>query len=148
MGKSKKKNKINTNFGFSSGFEEQIAEGRVAKSKKRQHEKIRLRADEDEEYIDAKTSQRILKAVQKQRAELAQEFGPTPGEASSRGLYDIKKSVTQDSDSDSDVGPADDDKDEYSQQDFFDDLKMNEDDERALEMFQNKYVCNIIILTA
>jgi len=143
MGKSKKKNKINTNYGFSQGLEEQIVEGRVAKIKKKKNN-IQLRADSDEEesYIDSKTSQRILKAAQKQRAELASEFGPTPGEAHSRGLLSSKKAAattvqgSDDSDDDNDAGAGD--KDEYTEHDFYDDLKINADDERALEMFQNK----------
>ena len=138
MGKSKKKNKINTNFGFSQGFEEQVTEGRVAKNKNKKLGKIRLKSDDEDEYIDPKTTQRILKAAQKQRLELASEFGPTPGEATSRGLYASKK---HEKDSESDTDQAEDDgKEEYNEHDFFDDLKMNAEDEQALQMFQNKSV--------
>lgn len=139
MGKSKRKNKINTNFGFSQGFEDQINEGRVAKNKNKKLGKIRLKSDDEDEYIDPKTTQRILKAAQKQRLELANEFGPTPGEASSKGLYEVKKpTVRGDSDNDSDSEQIDDVKEEYNGQDFFDELKINEEDEQALQMFQNR----------
>lgn len=141
MGKSKKKNKINMNFGFSQGFEDQVNEGRVAKNKNKKFGKIQLRneEDEDESFIDSKTTQRILKVAQKQRLELAKEFGPTPGEASKSGLYDTKKMVIKDnSDSESDSEQFDDNKEEYNEHDFFDDLKMNAEDEQALQMFQNK----------
>lgn len=138
MGKSKRKNKINTNFGFSQGFEDQINEGRVAKNKNKKLGKIRLKSDDEDEYIDPKTTQRILKAAQKQRLELASEFGPTPGEASSKGLYEVKKPTIRDSDSDSDSEQIDDVKEEYNERDFFDELKINEEDEQALQMFQNK----------
>lgn len=135
----KKKNKINTSFGHTQGFEEQINEGRVAKKKSKKLGDIKLRNEIEDEYIDPKTTQRILNAVQKQRLELAKEFGPTPGEASSRGLYDVKKETTmRGSDSESEPEHFDDGKDEYNENDFFDDLKMNEEDERALQMFQNK----------
>lgn len=138
MGKSKRKNKINTNFGFSQGFEDQINEGRVAKNKNKKLGKIRLKSDDEDEYIDPKTTQRILKAAQKQRLELASEFGPTPGEASSKGLYEVKKPTIRDGDSDSDSEQIDDVKEEYNERDFFDELKINEEDEQALQMFQNK----------
>lgn len=135
----KKKNKINTSFGHSQGFEEQINEGRVAKKKSKKLGDIKLRSDAEDEFIDPKTTQRILNAAQKQRLELAQEFGPTPGEASSRGLYDVKKATAlKGSDSESDSEQFEDGKEEYNENDFFDDLKMNEEDERALQMFQNK----------
>lgn len=139
MGKSKKGNKIVTSFKSSQGLEDQITEGRVVKSKSKKHkEAIKLRYDEeDNEYIDPKTTQRILNAAQKQRAELAKEFGPTPGEAQSRGLYNSKK-FTADSDDSEPEQFDNDDKEEYTEHDFFDDLKMNDEDERALEMFQNK----------
>lgn len=135
----KKKNKINTSFGHSQGFEEQITEGRVAKKKNRKLGDIKLRQEDvEDEYIDPRTTQRILNAAQKQRLELAKEFGPTPGEASSKGLYDVKKEPMKGSDSESEAEQFDDNNEEYNENDFFDDLKMNEEDERALAMFQNK----------
>lgn len=138
MGKSKRKNKINTNFGFSQGFEDQINEGRVAKNKNKKLGKIRLKSEDEDEYIDPKTTQRILKAAQKQRLELTNEFGPTPGEASSKGLYEMKKPTIRGSDSESDSEQIDETKEEYNERDFFDELKINEEDEQALQMFQNK----------
>jgi essential nuclear protein 1 len=139
MGKSKKGNKIVANFRSTQTLEDQITDGRVAKAKNKKKEKIQLR-DEQEEFIDPKTTQRILAAAQKQRAELAKEFGPTPGEAKSRGLYDAKKhAINSDDEEESEVdNDGDDDREEYTEHDFFDDLKMNDEDERALELFQNK----------
>jgi essential nuclear protein 1 len=138
MGKSKRGNKIVASFRSTLGLEDQITEGRVAKSKTKK-EKIRMRyEDEDSEFIDPKTTQRILKAAQKQRAELASEFGPTPGEAKSRGLYDTKKRLDSDASEGEEDEQFDDGKEEYTEHDFFDDLRMNDEDEKALEMFQNK----------
>lgn len=143
MGKSKKKNKITASYGNSQGLEDQINSGRVAKSKAKKFDKIKLRNEEDEdnEYIDPKTTQRILKAAQKQRAELAQEFGPTPSEAKTKKLFDTKKTARFAGSDESDVEEEkfdDDGRDEYTENDFFDDLKINDEDEKALEMFQNK----------
>lgn len=115
-----------------------MTEGRVAKNKNKKLGKIKLRSDDEDEYIDPKTTQRILKAAQKQRLELAQEFGPTPGEASSRGLYEVKQPMRGSDNDDSETEDADDGKEEYNEHDFFDDLKMNAEDEHALMMFQNK----------
>lgn len=139
MGKSKKGNKIVTSFRSSQGLEDQITEGRVVKSKSKKHkEGIKLRYDDDDnEFIDPKTTQRILNAAQKQRAELAKEFGPTPGEAKSRGLYSTKK-FSAGSDESEEEEQLEDDREEYTEHDFFDDLKINDEDERALQMFQNK----------
>lgn len=140
MGKSKKKNKINMNFGFSQGFEDQINEGRVVKNKNKSKKpgNIRLRQEsEDEEYIDPKTTERILKAAQKQRLELANEFGPTPGEASKQGLYETKKPTFRGDDSE-ESEEENDGKEDFNEQDFYDDLKMSKEDEQAFEMFQNK----------
>lgn len=144
MGKSKKKNKITTSFKAPQDLGNQINEGRIAKQKVKKFEDIKLRLDEkDSEFIDPKITQRILNAAQKQRAELAKEFGPTPGEATSRGLYGSKKNTLADSsrsDEDEDE-EADseqfDNKIEYTEHDFFDELKINDEDERALMMFQN-----------
>lgn len=145
MGKSKKKNKISTSFGYSQGLEDQINDGRVAKPKAKKFDKIKLRyEEEDNEYIDPKTTQRILQAAQKQRAELAKEFGPTPSEAKSKGLFDTKKNNVRfaagsDEGSDGEDEKFDDDgREDYNENDFFDDLKINDEDEKALEMFQNK----------
>lgn len=133
------------NFGFSQGFEEQVTEGRVAKNKNKKFSKIKLRNESEDEssFIDSKTTQRILKVAQKQRLELAKEFGPTPGEASKSGLYDVKKPEIRGSDSESDTEQGDEGKDDYNPNDFFDDLKMNADDEQAFQMFQNKWVSSL-----
>jgi hypothetical protein len=42
------------------------------------------------------------------------------------------------SDSESESEPFEDDKEDYNANDFFDDFKMNAEDELALEMFENK----------
>lgn len=46
MGKTKKNNRIRTQFGAKQSLEEQIEDGRVSKPKTRQ--KLRLRAEEEE----------------------------------------------------------------------------------------------------
>ncbi len=142
MGKSKKKNKISASFGNSQGLEDQINEGRVSKSEdKKKFKKVNFRYNEkDNEYIDPKTTQRILNAAQKQRAELADEFGPTPSEAKRKGFYDSKKlNKFAGSDDESEDEKSDfDEKEDYTENDFYDILKINDEDEKALEMFQKR----------
>lgn len=122
---------------------DQITEGRV--SKKQKSSKFRLRAEE-EEFVDAKTSQRILKQARKQQAELnllgGDSFGPSLSEsvALSEGTSKRQKHRLGRAGGDS----SDESDEEFREegdvdgQDFFDDIKINEEDERALEMFQNK----------
>lgn len=140
MGKSKRNNKITTSFKPSQDLGNQISEGRVAKQKHKKFENIKLRQEESE-YIDPKTTQRILNAAQKQRAELARDFGPTPSEAKSRGLFDSKRnkfSNNSDEDESDSEKFEDGDQEDYAEHDFFDDLKINDEDEKALQMFQNR----------
>lgn len=143
----KKKTKITASFKSTQDLGNQISEGRVAKQKNKKFDDIKLRYDEDKsEFIDPKITQRILNAAQKQRAELAKEFGPTPSEATTRGLYASKKisfadnTRSGDSDDEEEVDSGSekfDDKNDYTEHDFFDELKINDEDERALMMFQN-----------
>ena len=120
-------------MGAQQSLGDQIMDGRIEKSKQRN--KIRLRADEDEQIIDAKTSSKILKEAQKQRAEIAlEDFGPTPSEAQAAGLYDTKqrKDDLSDSEEEEDTGV------DYSGEDFNDRMQLTADDEEAIKMFENQ----------
>lgn len=143
MGKPKKRNINNDQqSGSKVGLEQQINDGRVVKSKKNR-EKFRLRAEE-EEYLDSKTSKKILSEARKQQVEInLSDFGPTPSESVSLAYTNKKKKKLGGAGNDSDSSDGDGDDDEIGNRDvtgndFFDDIKINEEDERALEMFQNK----------
>lgn len=114
------------------GLEDQIMEGKVAKNKDRN--KIRLRCEE-EPFVDAKTSRKILDAARKQQAEMdSSEMFPTPAE--SNKMRPRKKLGDDDSDDDGDLPGgfgAD-----VTEQDFYDDVRVNAEDERAFDMFKNK----------
>lgn len=115
---------------------DQILDGKVVKSKTRS--KVRFRADEDEEVIDSKTSSKILKQAQKQRAEIAMEdMFPTPSEAKAKGLFDTKKRTDNYSDSDDDDDQGDGGL-HYTGEDFNDKMKLTTEDEEAIKMFENK----------
>ena len=114
------------------GLEEQILEGKVAKNKDRN--KIRLRTEE-EPFVDARTSKKILEAARRQQAEMNHaEMFPTPAEA--KVLKPKKKLGDDDSDDDGDLGDgfgAD-----VAAEDFYDDVRIDAEDERAFDMFRNK----------
>ncbi|XP_053680777.1 bystin [Anopheles nili] len=115
-------------------LEEQVNERRV--SKKSKQPKIRLRAEE-RNYVDSKTSKKILKQARKQQAELnflSSSFGPTPAESGS-----AKKRYRLDDNASSDESDLDDREEaDIDGENLYDDIKISEEDERALQMFQNK----------
>lgn len=132
MGKTKKRNMRPTPGPQKQALEEQIMEGKVAKNKDRN--KIRIKAEE-ELFVDARSSKKILDAARKQQAEVnfADMFGPTPAEASAMRPH--RKLGGDDSDDDEELpaGGAD-----VTEQDFYDDVPINAEDERAFEMFRNQ----------
>lgn len=139
MGKSKA-HRIKGLTGPKQSLGDQISEGRV--SKKQKTSKFRLRAEE-EEFVDAKTSQRILQQARKQQAELnllGDSFGPSLAESVALSGEGRKKHRlgTRGGDSSDESDEEYRDEGDVDGQDFFDDIKINEEDERALEMFQNK----------
>ncbi|XP_058823645.1 bystin [Topomyia yanbarensis] len=135
MGKSKA-HRIKSLMGAKAPLGDQINEGRVAKKPK--PSKVRLRAEE-EDYVDAKTTKKILNQARKQQAELnllGDSFGPSLVEAAAVASKKKHRLGDQGSSDESDEEYRD--EAEVDGQDFFDNIKINEEDERALEMFQNK----------
>lgn len=133
MGKSKAR-RIKEVTRTKMSLADQINEGRVAKKQK--SSKFRLRAEE-EDFVDAKISKKILYQARKQQSELnllGDSFGPTLSEAAS---VPRKKHL-------GDHGSSDESDEDYREeadvdgQEFFNDIKINEEDERAMELFQNR----------
>ncbi|CAD6216471.1 GSCOCG00004634001-RA-CDS [Cotesia congregata] len=97
----------------------------IVKSKNRN--KIRFRAEEDEEFINPKVSSRVIKLTNQQRKEEESE-----DEKSNEG----KKALLT----------LDEDEEEYKMSDdeqvtgneYYDDIKIDEQDERALELFMDR----------
>jgi hypothetical protein len=141
----KKKNKIVTKYKSSVSLENQIT--KKSPKRKEQQEKFRdivLRADSDdegnEEFIDSKTSKRILRAVEKQRMEFQ---GITPGKVHKPLQVGGKaqgvrfQNVEMNSDEDSEPEYDDEGGDIDNEVDAFrESFKMSEEDERALALFQ------------
>uniref|UniRef100_A0A182QQI9 Bystin n=1 Tax=Anopheles farauti TaxID=69004 RepID=A0A182QQI9_9DIPT len=133
MGKSKA-HRIKKIAGPKNFLEEQTNDGRV--SKKSKQPKIRLRAEE-RDYVDPKTSKKILREARKQQAELnftGNSFGPTLAESAT-----IKKRHRLDDRGSSDESDLEEhDEPDVDGEHLYDDIKISEEDERAIEMFQNK----------
>ncbi|XP_035902324.1 LOW QUALITY PROTEIN: bystin [Anopheles stephensi] len=135
MGKSKA-NRIKKIAGPKIFLEEQTNEGRV--SKKSKQPKIRLRAEETD-YVDSKSSKKILRQARKQQAEvnfLDNSFGPSLAESATAARKRHRLDDRQSSDDESDL--EDRNEPDINGENLYDDLKISEEDERALQMFQHK----------
>uniref|UniRef100_A0A182RVA5 Bystin n=1 Tax=Anopheles funestus TaxID=62324 RepID=A0A182RVA5_ANOFN len=133
MGKSKAL-RIKKIAGPKAFLEEQLNDGRV--SKKSKQPKIRLRAEESN-YVDSKSSKKILRQARKQQAELNfldKSFGPSLAESAS-----LKRRHRLDDRESSDESDLEDrNEPDINGENLYDDIKITEEDERALQMFQNK----------
>lgn len=94
--------------------------------------KDRNRHDDDEEFVNANLSKKILKAARKQQAELDDdEAGPSPAKHVALLPTGIKGT---DSDVEDDAGSDSDDLDVDT---YYDNIEINEEDEAALRMFMS-----------
>lgn len=89
------------------------------------------------QYVDAKSTQKILSAARQQQAEfnIEDDFGPPLVKKQSSNPFGQRRKVHK---LDSDNSDSEDEKPDVDENDFFDDIKLSEEDARALEMFQNK----------
>ncbi|XP_017785444.1 PREDICTED: bystin [Nicrophorus vespilloides] len=126
MGKAKKLKP--SQMGAKKSLEEDIAAGQSVKAKNRN--KVRSRDEEDDEYVDAGLSKKILSAVREQQREMENEFVPTPVEAIAQKKK-VKLDISDDDNSDSEEETAE------PPDTFYEDLEINEDDEKAMELFMS-----------
>ncbi|XP_070533790.1 bystin-like [Ptychodera flava] len=133
MGKSKR-SKMSRKEGDrpdrSVSLAEQILEDRTTHSSQRS--KVRSRQNEDETYVDEKLSRKILEQARQQQEELESEHG----HSASLGARSKTTSLGP---------PKDDDDDDVSDEEFpgnegefYEHFEVDEEDEKALEMFMNK----------
>jgi len=128
MGKTKKKNLRSgvDNTKPYPNLADQIVGDRVVSKKK--EPKIRLRQDENEEIIGSQLSRRILDQVREQKQEITDSEG-------------IHKNLLTSLGSGSDSEEDDEDKPIFGEgedEDYYEQLEINKDDEKALEMFMSK----------
>nr|CAG4649294.1 EOG090X058P [Scapholeberis mucronata]SVE93588.1 EOG090X058P [Scapholeberis mucronata] len=121
MGKAKRL-KVSKS-GRSETFDEQISRDNYVQSKGRI--KIRQRTEDDNQFVNDKLSARILKQAHQQQKELDEENSPKPV-----NLKGLNADESEQSESD---------KESLSENDnnFNEDLHIDEDDEKALEIFMN-----------
>ncbi|CAG9575801.1 unnamed protein product [Danaus chrysippus] len=122
MGKAKKCKP--SEIGRNIALADQIEATNAVKNKNRNKERNRI--DDDDDFVNADLSKKILKAARKQQNEL------TVGVASVSGF--LTSPIINDSTSDPEDGS---DKDDLEPDTFYDNIEINEDDEEALKMFMN-----------
>ncbi|NP_001280477.1 bystin [Acyrthosiphon pisum] len=126
MGKTKKKNMRSGVDKPYPNLADQIVSDRVVSKKK--EPKIRLRQDEREEVIGSQLSRRILDQVREQKQEIAESEGTNKNLLTSLGSG-------SDSEEDEEEKPM---FGEGEDEDYYEQLEINADDEKALEMFMSK----------
>ncbi|GLH11228.1 Bystin [Gryllus bimaculatus] len=92
--------------------------------------KIRPKKNEDEEYVDAKLSEKIINEARKQQQELEDEMPPSERvklTAPKLGPTNDQDEEKEEQDSDNDLDGA-----------YYENIEVNEEDEKALELFMNK----------
>ncbi|XP_054718715.1 bystin-like [Uloborus diversus] len=128
MGKVKKNKSKNSNR--HDPLDQQIIENNFAKSSFRN--KVRNRQDEDEEFVDDKLTKKILKQARKQQEDLEEEVGISIKERKACPSISLNLSPQ--------VADSDDDDDDASitKGELLEDLKINEEDEKAFQSFMCK----------
>ncbi|XP_049887585.1 bystin [Pectinophora gossypiella] len=122
MGKAKKLKP--SQVGKNVALADQIESVNAVKPKNRNKE--RNRHDDDEEFVNADLSKKILKAARRQQAELDDRAGPSPAKH-------VVLSTAKDSDDDESGSEHDD----LEPDTYYDNIEINEEDEEALRMFMS-----------
>lgn len=126
MGKTKRMKPSQT---AKVSLEQDIHDARFVKSKNRN--KIRLRQDEEEQFVNSNLSKKILSAARDQQREIEGDL--TLEEGASSKIKVTKLDVENESDSDKE------EQDDLQPEDtFYEDIVMDEADEKAIEMFMSK----------
>lgn len=129
MGKAKKI-KISKRDGQTSkvGLAEQIEGEKVVKSKDRR--KIRSRKDEDEEFVDSALSRKILSQARRQQMEMEEEAElESPSKPAKKPATKLGNDESESEEESSE---------DEAQVNYYENVEINEEDERALEMFMNR----------
>nr|CAI5838845.1 unnamed protein product [Callosobruchus analis] len=124
MGKAKKMKPSETGM-TRVALEDDIHDAKFAKSKNRN--KIRLRQDEDQQFVDSSLSRKILSAARQQQRELESD------QETASGAKPKVPKLTIEENSDSE-----DEEDNLEPDTFYENIQIDKDDEKAMEMFMNK----------
>ncbi|XP_029042012.2 bystin [Osmia bicornis bicornis] len=111
------------------GLIDQIEEDKTVKSKNRN--KIRIRNDADGEFVEPSLTKRILSQARQQQIEIEEESGIRPTSKSTRKpLVKLGAELSDTEEQSSE--------DELNDSHYYEDIQINEEDERAIEMFMSK----------
>ncbi|CAH1972186.1 unnamed protein product [Acanthoscelides obtectus] len=124
MGKAKKMKPSETGT-TRAPLEADIHDAKFARSKNRS--KIRLRQDDDQQFVDSSLSRKILSAARQQQRELES------GQETASGAKPVVPELTIEGHSDSE-----DEEDTLEPDTFYENIQINEEDEKAMEMFMNR----------
>ncbi|XP_022128148.2 bystin [Pieris rapae] len=124
MGKAKKLKP--SQVGKNIGLADQIEATNAVKLKSRLKEKHRQ--DEDEEFVNADLSKKILKAARRQQAELGSGEEPSSKTTVPLSINALKNSDDEDEQSD---------QDDLEPDVYYDHIEINEEDEAAIQMFMS-----------
>jgi len=97
---------------------------------KKNRNKVRLRKDDDEEYVDANLSRKILSAAREQQREIEDGFPPLEQTVSN------KRKTVKLGDENSDGSESE--EDTLEPDTYYENIEVNEEDERAIERFMNR----------
>ncbi|KZC10066.1 PREDICTED: bystin [Dufourea novaeangliae] len=111
-------------------LEDQIAEEKIVKSKNRH--KIRIRKDNDEEFVDSSLTKRILSQARQQQIEIEEENGvkQTSEECMRKPIVKLGANF---SDTEEDSS-----EDDCNNSQYYENIEINQEDERAIQMFMSK----------
>ncbi|KAL6263728.1 hypothetical protein P5V15_003814 [Pogonomyrmex californicus] len=111
------------------GLAEQIEREKAVKVKNRQ--KFRRRADDDEEYVASTLTKKILSQARQQQLELEDEIDPSDSKSTKKPTVKLDTNFSDDEDQSNDDEPVE---NIY----YYENIEIDEDDERALQMFMSK----------
>lgn len=108
-------------------LEEDITSTKYASAKNRN--KVRIRTDEEEQFVDSNLTRKILTAARAQQRELEGDLNDSAGTSNFKITKLGNAEDSDESDAESEIPETD---------TFYEDLQVNEEDEKALEMFMSK----------
>ncbi|KAI5694278.1 hypothetical protein M8J76_014894 [Diaphorina citri] len=124
-------------------LEEDISSGKFETGMKGRQKPGRRKETEDDEFVDSTLSQKILQQVRLQQQELEDDNDIGPGE-SSKPFKKEQTTKLHTGDSDNDLDADDDDKSTTSDDpnfsgDYYNEIIIDPEDEKALSLFMNKH---------
>ncbi|XP_054004576.1 bystin [Hylaeus anthracinus] len=107
---------------------DQIEDEKTVKSRNRN--KTRVRNDEDEEFVDSSLSKKILSQARQQQMEIEEETGLIQTGSTKKPIVKLSTEFSDTEEQSSE--------DELDNSQYYENIEINEEDERAIQMFMSK----------